>query len=109
MRVQFVANSVTLKSFEQKNAILEAGDAKDSLKAVDAYINWFTGEIKSLENWKSFLPVHENFEKFSQDKLRPVQLKDAYTWECTKADNDEQMERINSFLVQYNSAARDLA
>ena len=30
----------------------------------EAYINWYTGEIKSLENWKNFLPSHENFENF---------------------------------------------
>jgi len=108
MRVRFVANNVALKSFEQKNAIIEAGDAKDSLQAVDAYINWFSGEIKSLENWKSFLPVQENFDTFKSEKLRPVQLKDAYTWECTQADSNEQKERIDSFLVQYNVAAKDL-
>lgn len=108
MRVKFVANNVALKSFEQKNAILEAGNDKNSLKAVDALINWFTGEIKSLENWKSFLPSHEDFEKFKSEKLRPVQLQDAYTWVCESADNQEQMDRINSFLVQYNNAAKDL-
>ncbi len=107
MRVKFVANNVALKAFEQKNAILEAGDAKASLQAVDAYINWFSGEIKSLENWKAFLPEHENFDTFLSEKLRPVALKDAYTWECSKADSQEQMDRINSFLVQYNAAAQD--
>lgn len=108
MRVRFVANNVALKAFEQKNAIIEAGDNKSTLQAVEAYINWFTGEIKSLDNWKAFLPVHENFDAFLKEKLRPVQLKDAYTWECTRADSNEQMERINSFLVQYNAAAQDL-
>ena len=107
MRVKFVANNVALKAFEQKNAIIEAGENKNSLQAVEAYINWFTGEIKSLENWKAFLPVHENFDAFLKDKLRPVQLKDAYTWECTQADSEEQKNRIDSFLVQYNNAAKD--
>ena len=107
MRVKFVANNVALKAFEQKNAIIEAGENKNSLQAVEAYINCFTGEIKSLENWKAFLPVHENFDAFLKDKLRPVQLKDAYTWECTQADSEEQKSRIDSFLVQYNNAAKD--
>lgn len=108
MRVIFTVNGTNLKAFEQKNAIIEAGDQKDNLQAFEAYINWYTGEIKSLENWKNFLPSHENYENFCKDKLRPVQLKDPYTWECQKADDQEQMDRINSFLVQYNNAAKDL-
>ena len=98
---------MNLSEFQNKD-VINIKDGRRIGNIIDCKIDSTTGEIKSLDNWKKFLPSHENYENFCQAKLRPVQLKDPYTWECSKADSQEQMDRINSFLVQYNNAAKDL-
>ena len=72
MRVKFTVDNKPLKSIEQKAAIIEAGDSSDRLVAVEPYISARTGEIKSLECWKEFLPSQYNFDDFKNTYLSPL-------------------------------------
>ena len=103
MRVKFTVDNKPLKSIEQKAAIIEAGDSSDRL------ISARTGEIKSLECWKEFLPSQYNFDDFKNTYLRPLKLQDKYTWVPAEPLKEEEAKDINMYLGQYNLAAHDIA
>ena len=109
MRVKFTVDNKPLKSIEQKAAIIEAGDSSDRLVAVEPYISARTGEIKSLECWKEFLPSQYNFDDFKNTYLRPLKLQDKYTWVPAEPLKEEEAKDINMYLGHYNLAAHDIA
>ena len=86
----------------------EAGDSSDRLVAVEPYISARTGEIKSLECWKEFLPSQYNFDDFKNTYLRPLKLQDKYTWVPAEPLKEAEAKDINMYLGQYNEAAHDL-